>query len=1549
MNNSSQPSFYLIGGDTLLTECGRQLIDGGFRPIGVISRNPAIAAWADSTGIPFLSLDDDYLSAMESAPADYLFAITHLEMLPDRALAAARLRCINFHDGPLPRYAGLNAPAWALVNGETGYGITWHEIVAGVDKGDILLQESFPIAPDETSLSLNTRCFAAALESFPRLIDQLKGQELQPRPQDLAQRSYYARDDKPPLGGVVDWSDSAESIFALVRGLDFGNYPNPLGTARLASGSDAWIIRSALVRDGEGAPGLVLSIEEGELEVATGEGSLAVTALTTLEGEEIAISEVVQRAGWNAGDTLWIPDQAARTALEALSRRTATSEAFWRNRLGTLNGMSAEALNAAAASGDHGVRTLARPATGATDPVADAVGAFVLLLSRLAGTDTVDLFVNWQPVSDGIDGVLTSPFGILRGVTDDDQTLGNVSSLIREELDTVSQRGTWLRDLVARQPALQSLAKSGDAAPVPAGVVLRQEAGDAVPPAGAILSLVASADGHHQLIHDRGAINDADIERLLDRYQRILQGFTDTPETRLADVALLSDDETNRVLRQWNDTGRDYDRRCIHELFAAQAARTPDATALVFEGRSLSYGDLDRHANRLGWLLADKGVQADKPVGVYVERSLDLMVATLGTMKAGGAYVPLDPDFPEDRIRYMIDDAGLDVIVTQSHLADRLQDTGAALVVLDDPGVQEAPLRDTPPSTTVDPANLAYIIYTSGSTGKPKGVMVEHRNVANFFAGMDDRIRHDPPGTWLAVTSLSFDISVLELFWTLARGFKVVIYRDRDRHGDGSAAVASAMANRPMEFGLFMWGNDDGPGREKYRLMMEGARFFDENGFHSVWTPERHFHAFGGPYPNPAVTGAALAAITRNLSIRSGSCVSPLHHPIRIAEDWAVIDNLCNGRAGLSFASGWQPNDFVIRPENHKDNKSIMLEQIETVRKLWRGEKVAFENPMGEMVEIATLPRPVQKELPVWVTTAGNPETYKQAGALGANILTHLLGQTVDELAEKIRLYRAARAEAGHDPAAGKVTLMLHTFVGEDTDVVRELVRQPMKDYLQSAMKLVIDFAWSFPAFKRPGGQDSKPEDIDIKSLSAEETDTILDFAFERYFENSGLFGTPEKCNEMVNRCKGADINEIACLLDYGVATDAILDSLPHLKRVRDLANPERGAGDAFSFADQVSDNAVTHLQCTPSMARMLALNEENREALGAIDHLMIGGEALPQHLARELVAVKKGSLSNMYGPTETTIWSTTHDIESVAGDIPIGRPIANTRIYILDRHQRPTPPGIAGELFIGGEGVVRGYLNRPELTAERFQPDPFSDNAGDRLYWTGDLARYREDGTIEFLGRIDHQVKIRGYRIELGEIEAVLDQQPSIRESVVVLREDTPGDQRLAAYLVAEGSPAEAAALKSLLRQSLPDYMVPADFVFLDQLPLTPNRKVDRNALPAPRDVQRETAREYVAPESDLEATIVGIWQETLKVDRVGIDDNFFDLGGHSLLIVRLHGEIRKVVERPVSLTDLYRFPTIRSLVNHLESDDSSAALKKSSDRAERRRKMTRQRRRRA
>jgi amino acid adenylation domain-containing protein len=294
---------------------------------------------------------------------------------------------------------------------------------------------------------------------------------------------------------------------------------------------------------------------------------------------------------------------------------------------------------------------------------------------------------------------------------------------------------------------------------------------------------------------------------------------------------------------------------------------------------------------------------------------------------------------------------------------------------------------------------------------------------------------------------------------------------------------------------------------------------------------------------------------------------------------------------------------------------------------------------------------------------------------------------------------------------------------------------------------------------------------------------------------------------------------------------------------------------------------------------------------------MLVGGDVLdPAVIDRVVRDAAPQALVNGYGPTETTTFATTYRIDHVAGNrsIPIGRPIANTRVYILDRQRRPVPVGVRGEIYIGGDGVALGYLNRPELTAERFVPDPFSDVPGARMYKTNDLARYREDGNIEFLGRDDHQVKLRGFRIEVDEIRARLASHYDVADAVVVVREDAPGDKRLVAYCVANGRELDLVALRRHVAQVLPDVMVPAAFVQLRSLPLTPSGKVDRRALPAP-DMDACVRRRYEAPEGGIETTLAVLWAELLNVRQVGRRDNFFELGGHSLLAIRLAARMRE------------------------------------------------------
>lgn len=364
-------------------------------------------------------------------------------------------------------------------------------------------------------------------------------------------------------------------------------------------------------------------------------------------------------------------------------------------------------------------------------------------------------------------------------------------------------------------------------------------------------------------------------------------------------------------------------------------------------------------------------------------------------------------------------------------------------------------------------------------------------------------------------------------------------------------AGGEAAQGRELKFSLFYFADAAPvPGGDKYKLYLEGAAFADRHGFEAVWTPERHFHENGGLYPNPSVLSAALAMTTDRVKLRAGSVALPLHYPLRVAEEWAVVDNLSKGRVGLSFTSGWVPNDFAIAPrpeENFKAKREVMLQNLRDVQQLWQGGKVLTRDGAGNEVALEIFPKPVQPTLPVWMTCSGDPAMFERAGALGYNVLTALLTQSLDETAGKIALYRKARAEHGLDPDGGCVTLMLHTFVGEDEDDVRSQARGPLTDYLKSHLDLVKTMIKSL---------NIQLEDVDPDDPVWR--DYFASFAFERYYQAGSLIGTPSKCMQMVNRLKKMGVDEVACFIDFGVAAESVLAGLTHLDRLREMSEGAR-------------------------------------------------------------------------------------------------------------------------------------------------------------------------------------------------------------------------------------------------------------------------------------------------------------------------------------------------------------------------------------------------------
>jgi microcystin synthetase protein McyB len=676
------------------------------------------------------------------------------------------------------------------------------------------------------------------------------------------------------------------------------------------------------------------------------------------------------------------------------------------------------------------------------------------------------------------------------------------------------------------------------------------------------LALYAYADQKLSLkmSYDKRRFDDAIVKQMLGNLKVLLESMAENIDRPASYLPILTEDEKHQLLAIWTDTFADFPKdSSLHGLFEEQAARTPDNIALVFDGSELTYKEMNNRSNQLARYLQKRGVGRDVLVGIFMDRSIEMVIGIYGILKAGGAYVPLDPEYPLERVAFMVQDSKVPVLLTQKKLMSMLPPNEAEIICLDSdwPKIALENTRNESSGVTAD--NLVYVIYTSGSTGIPKGVMVTHRGICNFLLSMQEIYPLSEEDRVLQKTPLNFDAICVELF-------------------------------------------------------------------------------------RPWLVGARLIA---------------------------------------------------AKPGGQKDN----------------------------------------------------------------NYLIHL-----------------------------------------------------------------------------------------------------------------------------------------------------------------------------------IRDQGITTIFFVPSMLQIF-LDEKDVEKCTSLKHVYYGGEPLSYELQEYFFSKLLAQLHNCYGPTETTVAVTfwTCKRHSDRRIIPIGYPVANTQIYILDAHLQPVPIGVAGELCVGGNQIARGYLNRPDLTVEKFIDDPFSKTAGARLYRTGDLARYLPGGEIEYLGRTDHQVKIRGFRIELGEIEAVLGGHKDISKVMVIVREDLPGDKQLAAYIVPKGARTlSQIELRNYLNEHLPEYMVPSAFVLLDKFPLTPSGKIDRKALPVPESLGMMSEVEYVAPRTEIERTITDIWQIVLHVEKIGVNDNFFDLGGHSLRMAQVHSKLREKLQRELSMLELFKYPTIHSLSQHLSRGGDEQISAKNDDRIE-------------
>ncbi len=790
---------FVIGEGTLPIQCASLLLERGHQIFGIISPDALISDWAKTKGIPHILPTDNLIAFLSQKPFDYLFSIVNSYLLPKEILKLPRSCAINYHDAPLPRYAGVNATSWAVMHQEKTHGVTWHVMANLVDSGDILKQLPLDIADNETAFTLNGKCYEAAIDSFAQLIDELALHQVLVRKQNLDERTYFSRSKRPTgvgvfpfTAGVFSFNRCAHEIDALVRALDFGPYPNPLALPKLAFGSEFIVVSQIEVLDevSKELPGTVIAIEDRFLKVSTASDDIALLRMLTINGQTLSISDLVAlglQVGYQFKNVE--PDIAKR--IEAFDGLIAKREGFWVERLATLKPYAIPYAQAKASHSKHKryaqvlmpvpqeVITFLkrRPACPGSDFLS---AAFAVYLARIGGTYCFDIGfrnVELQRELVGLESFFASHVPC-RVDVGDEQSFEEVFEAFRKLLELTKLHFTYARDTVARYPAVRLVPDllSENIFPVIVERVERLDDRNAC--SGNQLTLVIPSDGTECCwVYDSEALDGDSIALMLRSFTTFLQGIVTDSAQPIGNLTMLSEQERHLILVEWNDQKVDLPKDvCIHTLFEAQVERTPDAVAVVFDLQQLTYRELNQRTNQLAHHLQALGIGPDVLVGICMERSLEMVVGLLGILKAGGAYLPLDPLHPKKRLAFILNETQASIVLTQEKFVKNLPH-GAQVICLDSEweviaqNSQENPVNEA----TVD--NLIYVIYTSGSTGQPKGAMIPHRGICNQLNWQQITYGLTELDKVLQTVSFTFDLSVLQIFWPLSFGAQLILAR----------------------------------------------------------------------------------------------------------------------------------------------------------------------------------------------------------------------------------------------------------------------------------------------------------------------------------------------------------------------------------------------------------------------------------------------------------------------------------------------------------------------------------------------------------------------------------------------------------------------------------------------------------------------------------------------------------------------------------------------------------------------------------------------------
>jgi amino acid adenylation domain-containing protein len=795
-------SCYIIGDGSLLIACGEQIIDSGNDLCGIISSYPAVWEWAADKGIPCFDHSNDYQEFLRRQPFDYLFSVGYLDKIPTELLALPRKMAINFHDALLPEYAGIHATTWALINREKRHGVTWHEMVAEIDKGRILKQKIVEIAENETAFSLNLKCYEAGLDTFTELLGELSNDNYTLTCQDINRRTYYGKYRRPPFGCILSWKYRAEEMVAMVRALNFGQYQDEIGLVKLMVKDDYIIIGNLNITEmkSDYLPGTICAITDVAFRVATISNDIEIDTLMTIDGEILPVCKFIKKYDLKLGDCLPEIDSETGTRITVIYDAISRYEAYWVDKLSSIH---PESLGFTQNSNDKCTNHYTYSTVDIPIPeefshyvkkqkyskFTYSLGAVSTYLCKAWATNSLCASIRYKELRKelkGLENFFAAHVPIVLEINSC-HNFKKVCDIADEELEAIKNCKTYSRDLVVRYPQLNEKFAAQGKRQLPLMIEQVEYLKNYSPAVGeeSCLKLIIPDRGNNWrmffredvLTKEQALMNSKRIEAFLKRVIAM-------PETPLEQIVALTDEEIKTLVYERNNTAVDYPKdKCIHELFARQVNQYPKNIAAIYEDKTITYRDLNEKASRLAAFLNRNGVGRGSLIGIFIERSLDMLVGLLGILKAGGAYVPIDPIYPPDRILHMIEDASLSLILTQEQNEHKLPQSTVKKLCLDrdwpeinkDIGEGMSNQPYTYSNKDVGPDDPAYVIFTSGSTGKPKGVEIVHRGLTNFLCSMAENPGFTKDDRILALTTICFDIAGLELYLPLITGGQVEI------------------------------------------------------------------------------------------------------------------------------------------------------------------------------------------------------------------------------------------------------------------------------------------------------------------------------------------------------------------------------------------------------------------------------------------------------------------------------------------------------------------------------------------------------------------------------------------------------------------------------------------------------------------------------------------------------------------------------------------------------------------------------------------------------